>query len=198
MVPRIEEVHHGVFRIFGLETRVDLRFRQPDDRLSQNDTNQVPRRCLGENGLSVLLLLPGCFRREVLGVEGEKTGREAAQVLQLGPVGRFPVRTGSVEQDLTYREHSRPGLLEHSAVSSMFGDEFGNVDMFPEKSRSRMKGPRNSSSPGSWVRMSLALRYSHVWPQRTERRPRTIDPISEDRNVEMEMEDRELNITIQG
>ncbi len=103
---------------------------------------RVPRRCLGENGLSVLLLLPGCFRREVLGVEGEKTGREAAQVLQLGPVGRFPVRTGSVEQDLTYREYSRSGLLEHSAVSSMFGDEFGNVDMFPEKSRSRMKGPQ--------------------------------------------------------
>jgi hypothetical protein len=25
-----------------------------------------------------------------------------------------------------------------------------------------------------------------------------IDPISEERNVEMEMEDRELNITIQG
>ena len=148
--------------------------------------------------MSVLLLLLGCFRREVLGVEGKKTGREAAQVLQLRPVGGFPVRAGSVEQDLTYREYPRSGLLEHFAISSMFGDEFGDIDMFPEKSRSRMKAPRNSSSPGSWVRMSLALRYSHVWPQRTERRPRMIDPISEERNVEMEMEDRELNITIRG
>lgn len=92
--------------------------------------------------MSVLLLLPGCFRREVLGVEGEKTGREAAQVLQLRPVGGFPVRAGSVEQDLTYREYPRSGLLEHFAISSMFGDEFGDIDMFPEKSRSRMKGPQ--------------------------------------------------------
>uniref|UniRef100_UPI003FD80A13 hypothetical protein n=1 Tax=Alistipes putredinis TaxID=28117 RepID=UPI003FD80A13 len=28
------------------------------------------------------------------------------------------------------------------AISSMFGDEFGDIDMFPEKSRSRMKGPQ--------------------------------------------------------
>lgn len=142
LVPRIEEIHHGVFRIFGLEPRVDLRFRQSDDRLSQNNPHQIPGRCLGEDGLSVLLLLLGCFRREVLGVEGKKTGREAAQVLQLRPVGGFPVRAGSVEQDLTYREYPRSGLLEHFAISSMFGDEFGDIDMFPEKSRSRMKGPQ--------------------------------------------------------
>ena len=54
----------------------------------------------------------------------------------------LPVRAGSVEQDLTYREYPRSGLLEHFAISSMFGDEFGDIDMFPEKSRSRMKGPQ--------------------------------------------------------
>ena len=80
----------------------------------------------------------------------------------------------------------------------MFGDEFGNVDMFPEKSRSRMKGPQKQFFARVVGQDESGLAVFARLPQRTERRPRTIDPISEDRNVEMEMEDRELNITIQG